>query len=469
MTKPEELPSCPKCKMGELVEVGDEKRFLECSASCGYMFDTHLSREVTQDETEERFDSITWDDIAKALDITIKKDAACKTITFAAMLTAQTEDGQINVGFQAETSAGKSYMALEVAKYFPEEEVLAIGSASPTAFFHEYGEWDGARKVMKIDMEGKILIFLDFPDYRLLEKLRPLLSHDRKVIAFKITDKSEKHGLRTNTVELIGYPVVVFCSTKLTPDEQERTRLLLLSPSVDQAKLDASLGLLSRRLTNKAKLQAEIDADPRGRFLRDLVERVRASGIEKVDIDGDIYAEFVKRFPHHQPKHQRDLPRVGSLIKAHALMNFGLREKDEYGALIATQEDLEAGFMLYDRVSIANELGVSPYVVNVYRNLIEPILSDDGTTRKEVYQAHYAKLGRTAPVQWFEKEVFPPLQMAGLIVEEPDPSDKRRKLIYPPHSTTANFGFKDFWGKVESQDDSSKVRGVNSTLGLSHD
>jgi hypothetical protein len=454
-------PVCPR-DGGALTEVGPERRFLECA--CGYKFDSHLSREAQQDGEGPEPPPVEWDDVAKALDITVKKDAACKTITFGAMLTAQTEDDQMNIGFQAESSAGKSYIALEVAKYFPEDEVLIIGGASPTAFFHEYGEWLDERKVMKIDMEGKILVFLDFPDYRLLEKLRPLLSHDRKVITFKITDKSEKHGLRTKTVELVGYPVVVFCSTKLTPDEQERTRLLLLSPSVDQAKLDASLRLLSKKLANRAKLQAEIDSDPRGRLLRDMVARIRASGIRKVDIEGDIYAEFVKRFPHHQPKHQRDLPRVASLIKAHALMNFGLRERDEDGTLIATQEDVEAGFELYERVSIANELGVSPYVVSIYRTVIEPILSENGTTRKEVYQAHYAKLGRTAPVQWFEKEVFPALVTAGLIIEEADEKDRRRKLIYPPHPTTINSGFRLFMDRTEAGDNSSGVRGVNPTL-----
>jgi hypothetical protein len=461
MSKTEDTkPVCPRD--GKLLTVVRD-RFLECF--CGYKFDILLSREVvSQENIATELDPITWDDIAKALDITIKKDAACKTITFAAMLTAQTDDDQMNLGFQAESSAGKSYIALEVARYFG-DEVLAIGGASPTAFFHEYGEWDDIQKVMKIDMQGKILIFLDFPDYRLLEKLRPLLSHDNKVITFKITDKSEKLGLRTKTVELIGYPVVVFCSTKLTPDEQERTRLLLLSPSVDQAKLDASLRFLSRKLESKTKLQAEIDADPRERFLIDTVASVRASGIRKVDIEGDIYAEFVRRFPRHQPKHQRDLPRVGSLIKAHALMNFGLRERAEDDTLIATQEDVAAGFELYERVSTANELGVSPYVANIYRNVIEPILSENGTTRKDVYQAHYEKLGRTAPVQWFEKEVFPALQTAGLIIEEPDPADRRRKLIYPPHSTTINYGFKEFWGSAEAQDNGGKMRGANSILG----
>ena len=67
-------------------------------------------------------------------------------------------------------------------------------------------------------MEKKIVIFLDQPHFMLLERLRPLLSHDRKELQYKITDRSEKRGLRTKNVK--GYPTVIFCTGKLNPDEQ---------------------------------------------------------------------------------------------------------------------------------------------------------------------------------------------------------------------------------------------------------
>jgi hypothetical protein len=405
---------------------------------------------------------VGWDSVAEALSLTIKKDDPSKVITFAAMLLTQMEDDQINIGFQAESAAGKTYIPLEVASYFPWDEVITIAGASPTAFFHEYGEWDEERKVNVVNLERTILIFLDFPDYRLIEKLRPLLSHDRKVLTFKITDKTEQHGLRTKTIEIIGFPTVIFCSTKLNPDEQEKTRLLLLSPSVDQEKLGESLKLIAMKEADKSAYEAQVKSDPRRSWLEDLVKKARSSGATRVRIKGDIYEEFVKREPTHKPRHQRDLPRVCSLIKAHALMNVDRRVRESDGVLVATKEDVDAGFELYARVSYANDLGVSPYVLRVYEDIIVPCLSEDGTPRKEIYQAHYTKYGRAANQQWYEKEIFPALIMAGLLVEEPDPEDRRRKLVYPPDQTVVNSGFGLFWDSVGRGDNNSTVRGVGS-------
>jgi hypothetical protein len=452
-----EASKCPRCGK-DLVEVGDDKRFLECV--CGYKFDAFLSREAAPAEPEP----ISWREVDVALSSTIKRDSPTKLIVFAAMMLTQTEDDQINVGLQAESATGKTYIPLEVAAYFPPEEVVIIAGASPTAFFHEYGSWDEERKVNVVNLERKILIFLDFPDYRLVEKLRPLLSHDRKVLTFKITDKSEKHGLRTKTVELVGFPTVVFCSTKLNPDDQEKTRLLLVSPSVDMVKLSESLKLIAWKQSDRVEFEARIEADPKRAWLRGLVRKVRDSGVTRVKIEGDIYEEFVKHEPSHKPRHQRDLPRVASLIKAHALLNCNQREEDEDGTLIAISEDVEAGFELYGRVSLANELGVSPYVMRIYEDVILPQLSELGTTRKQVYQAHYSRFGRTANQQWYEKEIFPALTTAGLLIEELDPNDKRRKLLYPPDQTMVNSGFVDFWNRVQRQNNNSAVRGVQGNL-----
>jgi len=462
MIKPESEPPshCPKCDK-TLVEVGDRGRYLECV--CGYRFDTYLSREAIE---ESEPNEITWEQIADALSLTIKKDNPSKVITFAALVLAKTEEDQINLGFQAESAAGKTYIPLEVASHFPQEDVVVIAGASPTAFFHEYGLWDDKRKVSIVNLEGKVLIFLDFPDYRLIEKLRPLLSHDRKTLTFKITDKREKQGLRTKTVEIVGFPIVIFCSTKLNPDEQEKTRLLLLSPGVDQEKLEASLKLIALKVADRSAYNALLESDPRRRWLEDLARKTWSSGIRKVKIESDLYTRFVQTEPRHKPRHQRDLPRVASLIKAHALINWQLRENLDDEAIVATEEDVDAGFSLYGEVSQANELGISPYVMRTYEDVVKPILSNAGVSRKEIYQAHYSTYGRTANQQWYEKEIFPALTTAGLIIEEADPEDRRRKLVYPPDQTMV-IDVRNAKPKAESSqshvDNHSGVRGVSVT------
>ena len=174
--------------------------------------------------TDELKRETTFPEIASIMAITIKQDYAPKVITFNAYLLAQTEDDQLNVGFQSESASGKSYIALQVIEYFPKEEVEIIAGASPTAFFHDQGVWDNKRKVTIRDLEHKILLFLDVPHFLLLEKLRPLLSHDVKELHYKITDHNERHGLRTKNVMILGPPTLVLCSTRMDHDEQEKTR-----------------------------------------------------------------------------------------------------------------------------------------------------------------------------------------------------------------------------------------------------
>ena len=273
-----------------------------------------------------------------------------------------------------------------------------------------------------------------------------------------------KLGLRTKTVELRGPTTVIFCSTKLNPDDQEKTRLLFLSPEVDQEKLEEALKLIALKESDPEAYRETVGSDPRRLFLEKLAQDVWASGVKRVKLEGDLYGEFVSRHPVHKPKHQRDLPRVASLVKAHALLNHGLRELEEDGTLLATEEDMKAGFALYEKVSLPNELGISPYVLEIYEKEIRPLFGQEGVSRKDVYQAHFKRTGRTANQQWYEKEIFPSLTTAGLIVEEPDPDNRRRYLIYPPDPTMvlgakiAPISPKDSESRLDYH---SEVRGVS--------
>ena len=172
----------PTCDIEELA-AADIAKALQCEPKLV----NDAKFKVALEETEKEID---WDYLADILSSTIKKDKTTKLITFSSMLLAQTEDSQFNIGLQAESSTGKSYVPLELCSYFDESEVLVIAGASPTAFFHDKGYYDEENKRYMVDLEGKILVFLDQPHFQLLEKLRPLLSHDKKELAYMIAVKS---------------------------------------------------------------------------------------------------------------------------------------------------------------------------------------------------------------------------------------------------------------------------------------
>ena len=145
--------------------------------------------------------------------------------------------------------------------------VLTIATASPTAFVHDIGKWDNEAKVVRLDLGGLIIIFLDQPHYTLMERLRPLLSHDTRQLLYKITDKSKRGALRTKNVVLTGFASFWFCAAKLSLDEQERTRVFILSPETSSEKLEESLRLAIAKVGDREGFKSWVESHPRRKWL----------------------------------------------------------------------------------------------------------------------------------------------------------------------------------------------------------
>lgn len=389
--------------------------------------------------TEELTREVSFDDIADVLSISIKKDKIAKLITFCGMLLAQTNKDQLNVGFQAESAAGKSYIPLELASYFPPNEVVKIAEASPKAFYHK-GVWDEARKATVCDLEHRIVIFLDMPHFQLLERMRTVLSKDDKELISFIVDKNKSGSIRTKTVIIKGFASFFFCTAKMDPDEQEKTRLILLSPSTDQEKLRESLELSALRNGNYEEYRRLIEQDPKRKWLIDRIYSLRQGGTQEIIIPENgkaVLDRFLSERKHLLARHQRDLPRIFGFIKANALLNSFNRERmtnGKSGTIIATQADIDAGFDLYKEIEESNELGLSPYIFRIYKEVIEPELSPiNGLSRKDIRSSYY-KIFHKAFSSKLEESVITQLESAGLIQQEPDPTDRRKMLVYHPVS-----------------------------------
>jgi len=431
-------------------------------------------KEVLAAKLQSYTKELSLSELNEILSTTVKQDDPSKAITFLGMLLVQTEQDQYNAGFQSESAAGKSYIPLEIVSYFPKEEQRIYAGASPTSFFHEVGEWDKERKVIIVDLEGKILIFMDQPHWMLLEKLRPLLSHDRKVLTYKITDKREKAGLRTKTVEIVGFPGVFFCTTKPSSDDQEKTRLYLLSPEVTQQKLLASLKLLTQKETDLEEFRKHIEAHPLRNWLITRISQIRASGVKNIIINnGDqILERFLSRRSYLTPRDQRDYPRLLRLIKAFALLNCFNRERKRPGTIVANDKDVEEGFSLYEKLAKSNELGLSPETYRIYEEIIVPLAQNNsdqengGINRKQICQEYYRHYRRAIASIRLRQEILPQLEAAGLILQEPDPNDKRQMLVFPavyptvPH-TISEESVQTAQTRL-SQGNSVENRGVDS-------
>lgn len=378
--------------------------------------------------------------LSQILGITIKKDEENKVVTFLCQLSAYTENAQFNVSYNAPSSTGKSYIPTEVASLFPPEDIFELAYCSPTAFFHDVGKYDKNLKGYKIDLSRKILIFLDQPHNDLLARLRPLLSHDKKEINLKITDKSQKMGLRTKNILIRGYPSVIFCTAGLRIDEQEATRFLLLSPEINQEKIRASVKASIQRESDRERFDASLQNYDERSLLIERIRAIRDEQIHEVKIADEYIIEerFFASRKILKPRHQRDIKRITSLIKCFALLNLWWRDREE-STLVANLDDINEAFAIWDKISKSQELNLPPYIYHLYSEIILGAWHDKnpdpksckGLTRQDISKKYYQVYEQMIDVTKLRQQMIPMLETAGLIYQDSDPIDRRITLVYP--------------------------------------
>ncbi|TAH35743.1 toprim domain-containing protein [Candidatus Saccharibacteria bacterium] len=393
------------------------------------------------------FEEITTKELTKVLDLTIKHDNENKLVSFLCMLSAYTEDSQLNVSFNAPSSTGKTYIPTQVAQYFPDADVRQFGGASPTAFFHDNASFDKERNCYIVDLERKILVFLEQPNPKLQENLRPVMSHGKKEISYKITDKNQKGSNRAKNIIIRGFAATIFCSAGMRLDEQEATRAILLSPETSIEKVREGVHMATLRSANKAEFLAEIEANPERQQLKDRVLAIKQEHVDDIVVPDptNIERRFLSTVQSAKPRHQRDVSHLLSIIKCITLLNVWYR-RDENGNVVSTQSDIDQGFDVWQKINKSQELNLPPYTYEFYKKYIVPIYvaknsgrdqnsksfgDDVGVSRKEIIHRHYELENRLPNDDILRRQILPMLEAAGLITQEKDPYDKRNKLIFP--------------------------------------
>lgn len=410
-----------------------------------------VKEEVKTSIDVSKFKPISSADLLKILGLTIKRDETNKIITFLAQLSAYTEDSQVNISFNAPSSTGKSFIPLEIVSLFPDEDVIKLGNCSPTAFYHEQGEYDKVTNTIKVDLSRKILIFLDQPSTQLLERTRSLLSHDEKIIKAKITDKNQKGGNRTKTVAIKGFPAVIFCTAGLRLDEQEATRFLLLSPEISYEKIREAIYEKIKKEADSKSYKDITENDPDRKLLKERILAIKEANIQGIKISNPelVQSEFFKDIKQPKPRHQRDIARVISLIKVLALLNMWFRDKDG-DAIIANNDDINEAFKIWQSISESQELNLPPYVLNLYKDVILEAYSGvkRGLSRQEIMKKHFEVYGRFLPDWQLRQWIIPMLETSGLITQEADGLDKRKMLIYPASEINSELdsGVEEIFG-----------------------
>lgn len=382
---------------------------------------------------------ITLNDIEEILSLTIKGDNANKLALFLAMLSAFTDDSQINVALNAPSSTGKTYLATEVAKLFPSDSIIQLSNATPTALFYGESTFDEERNAKTIDFERKILMFLEQPDSFLQANLRPLLSHDQKELVYHRTNRSSRGENRADKIIIKGFPATVFCSANSKLDEQETTRTLLLSPESSPLKVEQAVDQALLKSYDPKRYQERIDNDEKRNALKRRIVEIRDLRIDNIKIsDPDmVRTAFQETVGTWQPRHTRDINKLLNLIKAIALLNPWHRQKDD-GSYEANESDIKSGVELWRSVSEAQRFGINPFVLDFYKTyIVEPFsrLPSDkracGISRIEISNCYLEHNGFNINGNYLIRQILPSLIKAGLLTEAKNPLDKRQYSYIP--------------------------------------
>jgi DNA primase len=391
------------------------------------LFTTYAELYPKQIDTKQ-FKEMGLNDLEEILALTIKGDRESKLITFLCQLSAFTKDSQFNIMFNSPSSTGKSFTALEVSNLFPRDSLLKLGNCSATAFFHDSGKYNKETNTITVDLSNKILIFTENQHYQLLEKLRSFLSHDEKIINIKITDKGQKGGNKTKNIELVGYTAVVFCTAFLKSDAQEKTRFIILSPEITDEKILAGIKRVVQKEKGSDKYFQELENNPERKNLKLRIEAIRNAEIENIYISNDdsVYLEkkFFEMVGTLQPRHQRDMQRIACLAKSTALLNLWFRNLEGQNITLS-RSDIDIAFMLYKKIAITQSLGISPYLYQLYEEVIKPCylqkvkdnfgMEIDGIKYQDILNYHFKVKNSKLDYNYLRLQVISEYEACGLI------------------------------------------------------
>lgn len=379
----------------------------------------------------KQFKEIKIKELEEILSETIIGDRDTKLITFYCQLSAFTKDSQFNIMFNSPSSTGKSYTALEVSKLFPKESLLKLGNCSPMAFFHDSGKYNKETNTITVDLSNKILIFTENQHYQLLEKLRGFLSHDEKVMNIKITDKNQKGGNKTKNIELIGYASVVFCTASLKSDAQEKTRFIILSPEISDDKISGGIRKVIQKEGENDRYNQALEIGPERKLLKLRIEAIKNAEIENIYISLEdrkyLDEQFFKSVRSLQPRLQRDIQRVICIAKSIALLNLWFRDLQDKNINLQ-RSDIDEALSLYSNISVTQNLGISPYLYQLYKEVIKPCYNEkkwefalpdfQGITYQEIMNYHYKKGKGKMDYNYLRQQILPELEACGLIEKE---------------------------------------------------
>lgn len=479
-----------------------------------------------------------YNELLDVFKVKIKEDDETTATILRTGMSAATPQ-PINLQSQAPTSEGKTYPITTIMSCFPKENIWFLGGLSPTALYHDHGilidkntgeilqplinelydKIDGTPKKEKaeiralkrklndvfkraallIDLNNKILLFLDNPNQQTLNKLRPILSHDTYEVMYKITDRIGKGPLRTVTTILRGWPAAIVALTKSKSDkdvwDQMLTRFITISPRQTQKKYRAAVKLTAIKRGLPQVAVDEILRKDRYVWATAAIRKIWKRLIELKEANKQavnkpapnifwvpFHKHIGENFPANVGRHMRDSQRFMSTLQIGASINVFSRPVIEIGdtqSIIVIRQDYVQAvkeFFEGEREGVIFS-GVPSHVLIYFKKVVIPlwhksyVMKPDhdpqssltpstteegvrGIEMKWLVQEVQKKLGKNLSSETLRKNYNQPLENAGLMDKAPHPYDRRKNI-----HTVLTEDISGIKGEGEKEDENHRKSG----------
>ncbi|AFS83371.1 hypothetical protein [Candidatus Nitrosopumilus sediminis] len=390
-------------------------------------------------------------------------------------LSAYTRD-PLNLGIMAPTSEGKTYATVQVTNLFPKDDVIFVGRMSPTALIHQKGilvdkngvqvdyrirkideeiknnpvkkgelkkEKDEILKGAKnlVDLTGKILVFVEPPDIKLWDIIKPILSHDKNELEFRTTQSDGSLIVKETIIR--GFPAVIFCSAKNEKkdriwDEIE-TRFDISSPNTSVEKYKQANRFTALKMGTPSLAKGMISNVEDEKFARYHIRRIKDSMIKltknnKNPVWNSFNGIIGEIFPSNDGISMRNLQRLMSYANVESLINSDRNPKiqfksgDEYEQIVVTTiDDIDS---VVDIIGDVSE--IPPDKINFFNDVFVPALKEtvDEWVTTDVLSEKYMQVYHkdTTPKKILETYVKPLDEDYGILESKINPDNKKQYL-----------------------------------------
>lgn len=444
--------------------------------------------------------------IENYLNTIIREDPLLVKQILRVYLSAYTKN-PINMALLAPSSDGKTWATVQVSKLFPKEDVILVGSMTPKALIHTQGilvdenlnplkekieeiefniiqagkaqQKDVVEELKKqlkeihltakhmINLENKILLFLDNPNPATYEMLKPIMSHDNYDIIYKTTKGDGSLNVKESVIR--GWPAFIFCSAKNEAKNEVWaeivTRVFMTSPnsSVKKYKEANKYTSIKKGVPTWAnKLYKNENDEKYAKFyINEFKENfIRLHKQNEVPYCNPFYEVLGDKFPNNEGPTMRHFTRLMDFIGVETLINFNTNPKmifdtkdgRTFETVFTTIDDIGNAIEILGNISSIPPEKIKffeqiflPLWDNEYPNLkgIEEIPNDVGLTSVKLSKKYVETFKKDQSPKQIIENYCEILVDSGILQAVPNPQWVKQNLYQPVNNALTIHKIKD--------------------------